>query len=62
MIATYHDVTFSQPSKPAGFMRIDSFTLLAFHRKPNAWRRFWYWALLGWRFEPSSTGRGDPNA
>lgn len=18
---------------------------------PNAWRRFWYWALLGWRWE-----------
>ena len=17
---------------------------------PNAWRRFWYWALLGWRW------------
>ena len=22
---------------------------------PNAWRRFWYWALLGWRWE-SITG------
>lgn len=19
-------------------------------RKPNKWRRFWYWALLGWRW------------
>ena len=19
--------------------------------KPNAWWRFWYWALLGWRWE-----------
>jgi hypothetical protein len=18
---------------------------------PNPWRRFWYWALLGWRWE-----------
>lgn len=18
---------------------------------PNRWRRFWYWALLGWRWE-----------
>ena len=18
---------------------------------PNAWRRFWYWALLGWKWE-----------
>ena len=21
------------------------------HPMPNAWRRFWYWALLGWRWE-----------
>ena len=20
-------------------------------RRPNCWRRFWYWALLGWRWE-----------
>ncbi len=19
--------------------------------RPNAWRRFWYWALLGWKWE-----------
>ena len=22
----------------------------SYHR-PNLWRRFWYWALLGWRWE-----------
>ena len=21
------------------------------HRRPNAWRRFWAWFLLGWRWE-----------
>ena len=20
-------------------------------KMPNRWRRFWYWALLGWRWE-----------
>ena len=20
-------------------------------RRPNVWRRFWHWALLGWKWE-----------
>lgn len=42
--------------QPVCFLRIDPGTRLAWFAKPNAWRRFWYWALLGWRFEPSETG------
>lgn len=29
---------------PAGFWKSD------LSRRPNAWRRFWTWALLGWRW------------
>ena len=29
---------------PAGHWRSD------LSRRPNAWRRFWTWALLGWRW------------
>ena len=24
---------------------------VTFERKPNAFRRFWYWLLLGWQWE-----------
>ena len=29
---------------PVGFWKSD------LTRRPNAWRRFWTWALLGWRW------------
>lgn len=40
--------------KPKCYARIGSgpvATRVAFYRRPNLWRRFWYWALLGWEFE-----------
>lgn len=41
-------------AKPAGHvvMQPEPFkTMFPISVYPNWWRRFWYWALLGWRFE-----------
>lgn len=27
-------------------------------RKPNLWRRFWFWALLGWVWREDQWSRG----
>jgi hypothetical protein len=26
---------------------------------PNRWRRFWYWALLGWEWRPVTEVKND---
>ena len=42
------------PPEPAGMlvMQPEPFkTTFPISVYPNWWRRFWYWALLGWRFE-----------
>jgi hypothetical protein len=43
-----------EPAKPVGMviMQPEPFkTSFPISVYPNRWRRFWYWALLGWRFE-----------
>ena len=52
-VAGWTDSELSVP-KPKCYARIGSgpvATRVAFYRRPNLWRRFWYWALLGWEFE-----------
>ena len=44
-------LTFAQP-KPQSELRFTSdFTFRSVDQIPNLWRRFWYWALLGWTWE-----------
>jgi hypothetical protein len=43
-----------QPPEPGAYMVMHPApfkTMWPVMKYPNAWRRFWYWALLGWRFE-----------
>lgn len=52
-----HDFTVTEapvraPREPVCYLRLDSGTRMAFYSRPNPWRRFWYWLLLGWTFEP----------
>jgi hypothetical protein len=38
--------------KPQSVLFImDSFRIESCKPMPNRWRRFWYWALLGWKWE-----------
>ncbi len=46
--------------KPAGMviMQPEPFkTTFPISVYPNWWRRFWYWNLLGWRFERNEEAR-----
>jgi len=53
--------SFQMPDKPGSIycapeplrelLRITPEFRVQCKHRPNAWRRFWYWALLGWRWE-----------
>ncbi len=45
------------PPKPEAYLVMQPApfkTMWPVMKYPNAWRRFWYWALLNWRFERES--------
>lgn len=47
-----HVLNISMPPPPIGFWLMDDgYTRFSCYSHPNRWRRFWYWALLGWTFE-----------
>lgn len=41
--------------KPVGRLRVANGLILVEYedenKTPNLWRRFWYWLLLGWKWE-----------
>jgi len=54
-----HDVTgpftpqlrISPPQPQSALIIGDAMRIESEQPRPNRWRRFWYWALLGWRWE-----------
>ena len=43
--------------RPQWRIRIaDTFTIDSYEPRPNYWRRFWTWALLGWTWEEVPRG------
>lgn len=52
-IASGATVTFRETWKPQSQLRFLGGEVLVQYRarRPNIWRRFWYWFLLGWTWE-----------
>ncbi len=47
-------ITIDQPWPKQYHSRVNvtpNFTISSERPLPNPWRRFWYWALLGWKWE-----------
>jgi len=52
----YANCTIDMGPQPTGYFRFGGngacYISFPWYKKPpNRWRRFWYWALLDWRFE-----------
>lgn len=43
--------TIHRPAYKALLIITADFHIQSARPLPNRWRRFWYWALLGWRWE-----------